>query len=223
MGAITYIALREFEPTGYAKTGTDISAAAGDDSFNATSTVLTGLLNDEWILVEGFANAANNGWFQANGNSTSTKIAQDTTTSLVTEAAGPMVTITGYRRGLDQTYTLEFYSERVDRSVQVKRSVQQPMGGGAPEVLTYRRETFVDVRILGPLGALLTETQILQWREFLASAEGGETFTFDRYGTVAVPVEPKSAILERPDYMEERIAGAGNAGMYKLGFRVRLL
>lgn len=223
MGTITYTALREFEPTGYVKSGTDISAAAADDSFNATSTVLTGLLNNEWILVSGFANAANNGWFQASANSTSTKIAQDTTTSLVTEAAGPVVSIVGYRRGLNQSYSLEFYSERVDRSVKVKRNEQQPMGGGAPEVLTYRRETFVDVTILGPLGALLTEVQILQYREFLASVEGGETFVFDRYGTVAVPVEPKTAILANADYSEDRIAGAGNAGMYKLSFQVRLL
>jgi hypothetical protein len=223
MGAISYIALREFEPTGYVKSGTDISADAADDSFNATSTVLTGLLDNEWIQVSGFANAVNNGWFQANGNSTSTKISQDTNTSLVTEAAGPAVTITGYRRGLNQTYDLEFYSERVNRSVNVKRSVQQPMGGGAPEVLLYRRETFIDVTVLGPIGALLTEVQILQWREFLASVEGGEAFTFDRYGTIAVPIEPKSAILETPDYSEERIAGAGNAGLYKLSIKVRLL
>jgi hypothetical protein len=134
-----------------------------------------------------------------------------------------MISIVGYRRGLNQSYSLEFYSERVDRSVKVKRSAAQPMGGGAPEVLTYRRETFVDVTVLGPLGALLTETQILQWREFLASVEGGETFTFDRYGTVAAPVEPKSAMLESTDYSEERIAGAGNAGLYKLSFQVRLL
>lgn len=223
MGAISYTALREFEPTGYSKTGTDISAAAADDSFNATSTVLSGLLDNEWILVAGFANAANNGWFQANGNSTSTKISQDTTTALVTEAAGPSVSIVGYRRGLSQGYDLEFYTEKVDRSVKVIRNQQQPMGGGAPEVLTYRRETYVDVVILGPLGALLTEVQILQWREFLASVEGGETFTFDRYGTIAAPIEAKSAMLASEGYMEERVAGIANAGLYKLSFQVRLL
>lgn len=223
MGAITYTALREFEPTGYSKTGTDISAAAADDSFNATSTVLTGLLDNEWILVSGFANAANNGWFQANGNSTATKISQDTSAALVNEAAGPTVAIVGYRRGLNQAYDLEFYTERVDRSVKVMRNQQQPMGGGAPEILTYRRETYIDVVILGPLGALLTEVQILQWREFLASVEGGEAFTFDRYGTIAVPVEAKSTMLTSEGYMEERVAGVAGAGLYKLSLQVRLL
>ena len=226
MAAITYAALREFEPTGYSKTSDDISAAAADDSFNligSPAPSLSGLLDNEWILVSGFATAANNGWFQANGASTSTKITQDTTTSLVNEGPGPTVSIVGYRRGLSQSYSLEFYTEVVTRGVKVKRSMQQPMGGGAPEVLTYRRETFVDVTVLGPLGALLTEVQILQWREFLASVEGGETFTFDRYGTIAAPVEPKSAILATTDYSEDRVAGASNAGLYKLSFQVRLL
>jgi len=226
MAAITYIALRAFEPTGYSKTSDDISAAAADDSFNligSPAPSLSGLADNDWMLVSGFTNAANNGWFQANGASTSTKITQDTSTSLVNEGPGPMVTIVGYKRGLNQSYNLEFYSEKVDRSVMVKRSVQQPMGGGAPEVLTYRRDTFIDVTVLGPLGALLTEAQMPQWREFLASVEGGELFTFDRYGTIAAPVEPANAILETTDYTEERIVGAGNAGSYKLSFKVRLL
>lgn len=448
MGAITYTALREFQPVSppFAKVGQDISAAPADDSFNASTTVISGLLVDEWVKVSGFANAANNGFFQLKSNSTSAKIIEltpppshlrlpgvagnsastpssaanriigditmiakiaitdysgvnnelaskrlatpggdsyawvelntgimrfnysvdgtttiprdstvtlqsvgivdgqtilvavtvdvddgagnhvvkhwysindgvtwlqlgatvttagtislfDTVTvplfvgsrsdnitnptqgrifwlkvcsgnslasavaayfnpsravrgastfvastgetwtlnqsgtppaewqgaALVTEAAGPTVTITGYKRGLGQSYNLEFYSERVDRSVQVKRSLQQPLGGGAPEVLTFRRETYVDLVVLGPLGALLTETQMLQWREFLASVEGGETFTFDRYGTIAAPVEAKTAMLASDDYTEERIAGAGNAGLYKLSIRVRLL
>jgi len=221
MAAITYTALREFEPT-LTVTSAGISAAAADDSFNAASG-LGGFLDDEWILVSGFANAANNGWFQLNGNSIATKISQNTSTALVTEAAGPTVTIKGYKRGLNQSYDLEFYTERVDRSVQVKRSSQQPMGGGAPEVLTYRREIFVDVVVLGPLGALITEAQMLQWREFLASVEGGEAFTFDRYGTIAVPVEAKSAMLASEEYREERVAGVAGAGLYRLSFQVRLL
>src|SRR5678816_2434579 len=209
MAFISYTALREFEPTGFLVSSNDISAAAADDSFNligSPAPSFSGLLDNEWILVSGFTTAANNGWFQANGASTSTKITQDTSTSLVNEGPGPVVSIIGYRRGLNQSYTLEFYSEKVDRSVNVKRSVKQPIGGGAPESLTYRRETFIDVTVLGPLGALITESQMLQWREFLASVEGGEIFTFDRYGTFALPVESKSAILDSDSYSEERVA-----------------
>lgn len=201
MAYVSYIAKREIEPTGYVKTGVDISAAAGDDSFNATSTNLSGLLDNQWIKVSGFANAANNGWFQVNGNSTTTKISQDTTTSLVTEAAGPSVTITGYKRGLDQAYNLEFKAEQADRKVKVMRSSQQPIGGGAPETVLYRQEVTVDM-----LTEVLSEaSQVPQFREFLASASAGEIFTCDRYGTVASPVDPRQAILESADYEEKRV------------------
>lgn len=217
MGAITYTALRQFEPTGFSKTGTDISAAAGDDSFNATSTVLSGVLDNEWVLVSGFANAANNGWFQANGNSTSTKISQDTTTSLVTEAAGPSVTIVGYKRGLNQSYSMDFGVEKADRRVKTMRSSHQPMGGGAPEVLNYRDEQYVDVAT-----SIVAEALLAQWREFLASVSGGESFSFDRYGTTASPIEAKTVMLASEDYIEQR-EGTAYPGRYRFSFQVRLL
>lgn len=436
MGAITYTALREFEATGYSKTGVDISAAFADDSFNASSTVLTGLNADEWALTSGFAAAANNGWFQVKSNSAAGKILQVTppithlrlpavagnyastpdtaansvvgdfeliakpaltdwtpasvqtviakwgaagqrsyalsvnaagtlnlswsadgtaviskdstvatgvadlatkyfratldvnngaagndvkfylspdgvtwtqlgatvttagTTAvfnstallevgsmvsgtaqlaagriyyaallnglagpvvaafdptlgarngvsvtaatgeiwtintsgtppamlqgpaLVTGAAGPAVSIVGYKRGLGQSYNLEFYSEVSDRSVKTFRSMKQPLGGGAPETLFFRDEKFVGVTILGPTGDGITEALMLQYREFLASVAGGETFTFDRYGTIAAPVESKTAILSSEGYSEERIE---KTRLYKLSFQVRLL
>lgn len=228
MSVLTYTALREIEPNGYVKTGTDISAAAGDDSFNSTSTSLTGLPDNDFVLVSGFANAANNGWFQANGASVLHKITQDTTTSLVTEAAGPAITITGYKRGLGLSYSLEFYSDKGDRSVKVKRSSAQAMGGGAPEVLLYRREAYLDVSVLGPLGALLTDApslyplagNLLQYREFLASVEGGEIFTFDQYGTIAVPDVVRQAMLSSEDYAEVRV---GPTRLYTIAMQLRML
>lgn len=213
MSAITYTALREFEPT-QTVVRSDISVDALDDSFNAPAG-LAGFLDDEWILVSGFANAANNGWFQINGNSTATKILQDTSSALVTEAAGPSVTIKGYKRGLNQIYSLEFGVERADRAVSVVRNVRQPLGGGAPEVLTHRREPVIDVRT-----TVIPEAKLPQWREFLASVEGGETFTFDRYGTIAVPVEQKTVMLENESYAEER---EGTMFNYRIAFRVLVL
>jgi len=227
MSTITYAAKREIEPTGYSKTGTDISVDATDDSFNVvgspSGTNLTGLLNNEWAKVSGFlVNDLNNGWFQSSADSTSSKIAQDTTTSLVTEADGASVTIVGYKRGLGESYQLEFYSEVSDRSVKSERTVNQPMDNVAAEVVLYRQEVFIDLTVLGPEGALITEALMLQYREFLASVSGGEIFIFDRYGTIASPVEPKNAQLSSDDYKEERIAGAGASGLYKLSFKVRL-
>jgi len=214
MSVFTYTALREIEPTGYTKAASDISVAAADDSFNQVAAGLLGILDDQWFLVAGYANAVNNGWFQANGNSTTTKITQDLTTSLVTEAVGPAVTIVGYYRGLGESYSLEI-GVRSDRSAKVNRNVQQPLGGGAPEVLLHRRDTVIAVTT-----GYITEAQIAQWREFLASVEGGETFTIDLLGTVAVPVDPLSVMLESEEYTEMRV---GDSESYQLSFSVRLL
>lgn len=431
MSAITYTALREIEPTGVSKTGTDISAAASDDSFNASSTVFTGFLADQWVLVSGFANAANNGWFQLSGNATAGKILQATPamthvrlpgvagnyvsapdssansvtgdfelivkaaltdwtpaavntliakwnttgnqrsyalsvntagtlnlswsndgttvlsknstvatgvadlatkwvratldvnngaagndvkfylsddgstwtqlgttvttggtttvfnstavlevgsmisgtsqlaagriysasllsslggatvamfnganatrnvltflsptgetwtlaqsgtppavfqgTALVTEAAGQTVSVVGYARGLNQSYDLETGITRATRSNNTKNSKKQAIGGGLPEVINYRSETFIDVTT-----KTVDESAILQWREFLASVEGGETFTFDRYGTVASPVEPKTAIRSSDSYSEER---EGSSFVYTISFQVQV-
>jgi hypothetical protein len=213
MGAITYVAKREIEPTGYLKNGTDISAAAADDSFNSTSTDLTGLSDNQWLLVAGFANAANDGWFQANGNSALHKITQDTTSNLVTEAAGPLIHLTGYKRGYGQSYNLESSFERGERGVKFERSRQQPIGGGAPEVLLHRTEVTHKF-----LTDILTEGELAQWREFLASVAAGEIFTIDRYGTIASPVEPKQAMLDDDSYDEQRLGGQ----LYRIGFSARI-
>jgi hypothetical protein len=430
MGAITYTAKREIEPTGYVKTGVDISAAPADDSFNASSTTLTGLLADQWLTAAGFASAANNGWFQAKSSSTSGKIITTTppvthlrlpavsgnfastpdsaansvtgditlrvraaatdwtpgavqtliakwnttgnqrsyqlaintdgtlnyswsadgtavisknstvatgiadlaskylkvthdvdngaagndvkfwlsddgvnytqlgatvttagTTSifngtaalevgsidsgtaqlfngrvfsadvaagidgaavasfdaslatrgaatfaaatgetwtinqsgtppaelqgraLVTAAAGPVVTLTGYKRGLGQSYSLEPQFEQAERSVKMKRNEVQPLADVPPEVLLHRRETHFEM-----LTDILTEAELPQWREFLASVAAGESFTLDRYGTLAAPVEARQAVLASDDYSEKRLGGQ----LYRIAFSARV-
>lgn len=214
MSTITYVAVRKIEKTGYLKTGTDISAAASDDSFNATSTNLSGLLDNQWIKVSGFANAANNGWFQVNGNSTTTKISQDTTTSLVTEAAGPAVIITGYKRGFGQSYQLEFGGEVLDRSSEANSEANQPMADVAPEVVLYREEALEQVRTQA-----LDQTTMNQFREMLSSVRAGESFTFDKYGTIASPSNPLPAVLVGKTYAEQR---ENVSFKYRVSFTVRV-
>lgn len=214
MTTITYVALRKIERTGFSKTGTDISAAAGDDSFNATVTNLSGLLDNQWIKVSGFANAVNNGWFQMNGNSTTTKILQDTLTTLVTEAAGPIITIIGYKRGLGQSYQIEFGAEVLDRSSDADREENQPMADVAPEVILYREEAIEEVRT-----AAVDQTTMNQLREILSSVRAGEGFTFDKYGTIAAPDNPLSAVLVGKSYAEQR---ENSAFKYRVSFRVRV-
>lgn len=215
MSVITYSAKREIEPTGYSKTGTDLSVAAADDSFNSVSTSLLGLANDEWIKAAGFANAVNNGWFQANAASTAVKITQDTTTALVTEAAGPQVSIVGYKRGAGQQYSIEFTPRKLERRARVKREQHVALGGSS-ETIRHRRDVYWDI-----VTGRVLEAQLAQWREFLASVEAEETFTIDLYGTIAVPgTQIFEAVLDSDDYSEDRL---GAIQRYTIGFRLRLL
>jgi hypothetical protein len=127
------------------------------------------------------------------------------------------VTVTGYKRGYGQSYSIEFKAEQADRKVKVKRSEQQPLDASkAPETLLYGQRATVDV-----LTEILDEaTQLPQFREFLASVSAGEIFTFDRYGTIAAPVDPRLAQLEVADYEEKR---SMTSLRQRVPFTVRLL
>lgn len=214
MSVVIYTAKREIEKLAYLKTGTDISAAAVDDSFNSVTTDLSGLLDDEWVEVIGLVDPANIGWFQANGASITTKITQDTSVDLVTEAAGPLVTIQGHVRGLDQQYSIEFTPRRLHRRVKVERNRSISIGGSA-ETILRRRDVFWDVN-----SGRLLEADLPQWREFLASIEGGESLTFDPYGTIALPDNPLVCELEQTDYGENRI---GVTRRYIIPFSLRVI
>lgn len=204
MSKITYAALREIETTGYLKVGTDISADGTDDSFNSVSTDLSGLLDNQWLNVSGFTEAANNGWFQANGNSVAAKIIQDTSAALVTEAAGDTVTLRGYVRGYAQAYELEFFPSVLERDVKIIRKASRSLGG-AMETLLQRRDVFFTLNT-GPI----LEAALAQWREFIASVEGGEVFTFDPDGLPGIPDVPFSAVLDSARYEEDRLSTTGH-------------
>lgn len=126
------------------------------------------------------------------------------------------VTITGYKRGYGQTYSIEFKAEQVDRKVKFKRNEQRPIGGGAAEVLFQYSDAVVDV-----MTEIFSEaSQVPQFREFLASVAAGEIFTFDRYGTIASPVDPRQAQLESVGYDEQR---SMSTMQQRIPFSVRLL
>lgn len=126
------------------------------------------------------------------------------------------ITITGYKRGYGQSYSIEFKAEAVDRKVKFKRNEQRPIGGGAAEVLFQYSDAVVDV-----MTEILSEvSQVPQFREFLASVAAGEIFTFDRYGTIASPVDPRQAQLESVGYDEQRVM---STMQQRIPFSVRLL
>lgn len=194
MATFNYTAVRGLVKTSLLAVGSDISAALGDLSFNATTTNLSGAADNSWLDVSGFTNAANNGVMQVNGNSTTTKIIQDTNT-LVTEAAGNVVTIQGYVRGVGESYTLETAAHNIvpaDRPV-VKRA--QSLDGTSENIFTRNDEMW------NITTDFIDADDFPQWREFLKSIHAGEPFTFDPYGTIATPVDPVSVeIMGTPSY-----------------------
>jgi hypothetical protein len=212
MGSISYTALREIEKLAYLKSGTDIFAAAVDDSFNATTTDLSGLLDDQWIEATGFADPANNGWFQAFGNSTATKINQDTSAALVDEGPGPSIVLQGHVRGLNQLYAIDIEFGKADRRADVRRRRNVAVGG-AVETVLQRRDVLWSLTT-----DFIAEAGLAQWREFLASVEGGESFVVDPYGTAAAPDTPLVVSLESDSYQENRVAPR----QYTIDFTVRV-
>jgi hypothetical protein len=134
---------------------------------------------------------------------------------MVTEAAGASVTLTGYKRGLNQVYNFDFLADAADRSINFARTKNQPIGGGAPEVLLDRQDDTISVSIFSMASGVIDDTIVKQLREFLSSVSAGETFVLDCYGTLAAPVEPINVVLSSDSYKEERIGGAR---YFKLSF-----
>lgn len=64
--------------------------------------------------------------------------------------------------------------------------------GGAVESLLFRQEIIYACRTGLVEPRTLLEQQIL---EFFASVQNGEIFTFDRYGSIALPENPVNCIL----------------------------
>lgn len=50
------------------------------------------------------------------------------------------------------------------------------------------------------------EADFDHFRQFLDSCDGGEQFTLDPYGTIAVPVQAMNCILETRGYKEKRVS-----------------
>lgn len=94
------------------------------------------------------------------------------------------------------------------------------ISGKASEVLRYYGRMEWQVRLAPLSGAALLAVQ-----EFLDSVEDA-TFTFDPYGTVAVPVAAVSAEIVSDGYAMQRRAPRGNGGAsdyFTIGFTVAVI
>lgn len=95
--------------TAFTLTATNISAANADNSFNSVAAAFStaNILPNHWIKVGGFVNAANNGIFKVVSVTTAKIVVAAV---LVTEAAGPSITVKGQsvRNGTTRkSYTIE--------------------------------------------------------------------------------------------------------------------
>lgn len=200
MSVITYAAVRGFVDGGLSVVGTDISASAADNSFNATSTDLSGLLAGYWALLSGFAAAENNGWHQLTIDSVSGKIT--TSSTLVTESAGASISIDGYMHGMDQEYSLEFDVDMGGLNPFRKRVLKKKhmTANGQP----YGRLLRVDGG-WNVVTEALPETETPYWSEFYDSVSACELFTFDALGTIAVPVDPVTVYMESDSWSPPRV------------------
>ena len=86
--------------------------------------------------------------------------------------------ITGHT--VDTVYDLEYGLLVLDRSRDTKKSESIALDG-SQETILHRQKTVFSVM------TRCDATTILQWREFIASIDGGEAFVFDEFGTIAVP------------------------------------
>ena len=201
MTAITFTAKREIVPRTLDVTGTDISAASADNSFNSSTTDLSGLVSGDWVYVVGFTDPADNGWHQLSADSTAVKIVTGST--LVTEAAGASVGVKGYEHGDGQSYDLETAAWKAD-------SVRKPVIASRNDALDGTRET---MRSRADKFWLITTDVIHRdglkyWEEFFASIEAGELFTLDPYGTISVPDSPRTVEIEAGSYTPKMVGGS---------------
>ena len=199
MAVFTYTAKRRIvtlSPS-WSKTGSDISAATTDDSFNSASTDLSGLSSGNYIKVSGFSNNANNGWHKVGANSTTNKITA--TENLVDEAAGAIVTIEGYEHGPGEQYSLEKPAGPLDPEDRIIASYQRTLSG--------RQETLLDriESVWNLTTDWIRETEVVYWQEFLASVAAGETFSFDPYGSISSPDSPRNVIVENKSFRWSRV------------------
>jgi len=208
MTAITYNAKRNIVPTTFSISGTDISILASDDSFNSSSTDLSGLVAGDWVLVTD--SAVDDGWHQLSIDSTTTKIT--TTSTLTDETAGTNISIVGYKHGLGTSYNLETNAWKLDRST-AETSKSSESLSGITETLLLRETFYWDVET-----DHITEAELPYWDEFISSVRARESFDFDPYGSIAAPDNVLSCNLDG----NPKLTRVPEMKVYTMSFKVKV-
>lgn len=107
--------------------------------------------------------------------------------------------VVGHTVGTD--YNLEFGIQQNDKSGKTKKKENRGKGQSAlVETLRFHHERFLSVKTL-----YIDEVDLENWQEWFQSVDGGEAFTYDPTGTIAVPVAPILVQLVGDTYVEEQI------------------
>lgn len=104
----------------------------------------------------------------------------------------------GVTAGTSVTYN--FDCQDINRKTKVYRS-DKASQSGKREYLKTRTDVIYQITTLPVL-----EADFLNFRQFLDSVDGGESFTFDPYGTSGSPISPMVMSLESDGYDESRVS-----------------
>lgn len=118
--------------------------------------------------------------------------------------------VAGHTAGLSYSLDLRCLEGSPVRTRKVGEESQRTLNDTVETLRYYGKSTW-QVQVL-----LLSSAELLAMREFLDSVEGGETFTFDEFGSVAVPVASVNVKRIAKGYQEAQIAGAAN--VYTISF-----
>jgi hypothetical protein len=117
-----------------------------------------------------------------------------------------------YPHSSGRTYNLRFDLLALTRDSKFD-VVRQTALNGSRETLFHRQENFYAIGT-----QYLTEAQILDYREFIASTVGGETFQMNLYDTISELSDLRSYVMESSEYTEDR---RGSLFVYSINFKVR--
>lgn len=101
---------------------------------------------------------------------------------------------------VDDPIDLDFSVSQIDRTTKPIVGSMTSLSGYT-ETQRDRTDVFFAVATLPVL-----EANFDDFRQFLDSVDGGEYFTFDPYGTIAVPVGAVNCVIASKGYKEKRVS-----------------
>lgn len=122
--------------------------------------------------------------------------------------------IGGHTIGVE--YSIETAFQQNDPSTAEVGTGRIPLGGGAGEYELDRIDELVALQ-----SDIVTEANLLLWKEFLTSVQAREQFSVDLTGTIASPGTDLDCVIHRGGFNPRR--SAAGLQLYLFSFTVRLI